>query len=108
MRCEVCGNDYDKAFRLVDAEGSEHIFDSLECAIHRIAPTCRHCGCRIVGHGIEASGSLFCCAHCAQASGVHEARDRVESSADGPDAGAPDTNEEELRRAAVALDEPSG
>jgi hypothetical protein len=29
--CEVCGNDYDKAFEVVSA-GRRHIFDSLECA----------------------------------------------------------------------------
>jgi hypothetical protein len=30
--CEVCGNDYDKAFE-VRAEGTGHVFDSFECAI---------------------------------------------------------------------------
>ena len=33
-KCEVCGN----------------------CAIHRMAPTCAHCGCKVVGHGVEAGG----------------------------------------------------
>jgi hypothetical protein len=47
-RCEVCGNEYDI-----------------------------HCGCRILGHGIEAHGKLFCCAHCARPSGESAARDRV-------------------------------
>jgi hypothetical protein len=31
------------------------------------------------GHGIEASGAIYCCAHCAEASGVEGARDRVEA-----------------------------
>ena len=31
--CEVCGNDYDKAFE-VRAGGATHVFDSFECAIH--------------------------------------------------------------------------
>ena len=44
-RCEVCGNDYDKAFE-VNASGQTHTFDSFECAIHRLAPRCEHCGCR--------------------------------------------------------------
>ena len=35
--CEVCGNDYDKAFEVV-AAGARHVFDSFECAIQRIAP----------------------------------------------------------------------
>jgi hypothetical protein len=38
--CEVCGNEYDKTFEIKIA-GKTHIFDSLECAIHALAPTCR-------------------------------------------------------------------
>ena len=74
--CEVCGNEYDKSFEVVRGD-DRHVFDSFECAIHRLAPTCTHCGCRIVGHGVEAQGRFFCCAHCAQQSGVEEATDRV-------------------------------
>ncbi|MEX0884965.1 MAG: hypothetical protein WD009_00865 [Phycisphaeraceae bacterium] len=74
--CEQCGNDYDKTFEIVMA-GERHTFDSFECAITRLAPTCEHCGARIVGHGIEASGRFFCCAHCAEKEGVGAARDRV-------------------------------
>jgi Rieske Fe-S protein len=75
--CEVCGNDYDKAFEVV-AAGSRHTFDSFECAIHRMAPVCEHCGCKVVGHGTEVAGRFFCCAHCArQASGTDEVADRV-------------------------------
>ena len=47
--CETCGNDYDKAFNVV-MRGESHTFDSFECAIHALAPTCKHCGTRIVGH----------------------------------------------------------
>jgi hypothetical protein len=78
MKCEVCGNDYDKAFELIQS-GRKHVFDSLECAIHAIAPACAHCGCRIVGHGMEAGGSFYCCAHCAQAAGAPTMRDRAEA-----------------------------
>ena len=74
--CEVCGNDYDKAFQ-VTAEGREHTFDSFECAIHALAPRCAHCDCAIVGHGVEADGTLYCCAHCARESGAEQLRDRV-------------------------------
>src|SRR5438034_1071911 len=43
-------------------------FDSFECAIHAVAaPACEHCGCRIIGHGVEADGRMFCCANCAKA-----------------------------------------
>jgi hypothetical protein len=72
-RCEVCGNDYDKAFEL-RAAGRTHVFDSFECAIHRMAPTCEHCGCKIVGHGVEADGHFYCCANCARMVGVAEVR----------------------------------
>src|SRR5689334_10962563 len=63
--CEVCGNDYDKPLEIV-VNGISHYFDSFECAIHALAPKCEHCGCRIIGHGVEAAGSIFCCAHCAK------------------------------------------
>jgi hypothetical protein len=55
------------------------VFDSFECAIHQLAPTCAHCGCRIVGHGIEAGSQMFCCANCARHNGVQQAADRVAS-----------------------------
>jgi hypothetical protein len=42
-----------------------------------MAPVCEHCGCKIIGHGVQAEGRFYCCAHCAQSSGVAEARDRV-------------------------------
>ena len=73
-RCEVCGNEYDKSFE-VSMSGEHHVFDSFECAIHALAPRCSHCGCRIVGHGIEAGASYYCCAHCAAESGVEGAVD---------------------------------
>ena len=74
--CEVCGNEYDKAMEITVA-GATHVFDSFECAIHALAPTCANCGISIVGHGIEGNGSIFCCAHCAQKAGVSGAKDRV-------------------------------
>lgn len=68
--CEICGNDYDKAFTVITHDGGTHTFDSFECAIHAVAPTCDHCGCRIVGHGVEANDTFYCCAHCAREHGV--------------------------------------
>lgn len=76
MRCDKCGNDYDKSFQ-VTAAGKTWTFDSFECAIQTVAPTCEHCGVRIVGHGLEKQERMFCCAHCAQQSGVREMRDRA-------------------------------
>jgi hypothetical protein len=75
-QCEVCGNNYDKSFEVIKA-GTTHIFDSFECAIHALAPTCAHCGCKIVGHGLEEDGTFYCCAHCARQKGEHELKDRA-------------------------------
>jgi len=74
--CEVCGNDYDKTMEITVAGGETHTFDSFECAIHAIAPRCGHCGCVIIGHGLEAGGSMYCCAHCAGEEGHSELADR--------------------------------
>jgi len=65
--CEVCGNSYDKAFQVRMPAGDSHTFDSFECAIQKLAPSCAHCKCRIIGHGIEANGKMYCCEHCAHA-----------------------------------------
>jgi hypothetical protein len=74
--CEVCGNDYDKSFDVV-ASGARHTFDSFECAIHALAPQCPHCGCKIVGHGVEESGKIYCCANCARTAGLTAVKDRA-------------------------------
>ena len=74
--CETCGNEYDKPLEII-VNGISHYFDSFECAIHALAPKCAHCGCRIIGHGHEASGEMYCCAHCAQHQGVTSLNDRA-------------------------------
>ena len=75
-QCETCGNDYDKAFKVVLGDVS-YTFDSFECAVQALAPTCSHCGCKILGHGVEADGAMYCCAHCTGQQGVREVRDRT-------------------------------
>ncbi|HVL81644.1 MAG TPA: hypothetical protein VM840_08640 [Actinomycetota bacterium] len=72
--CDSCGNDYHRSFE-VRIDGETHTFDSFECAIHKLAPTCETCGVRIVGHGMEDGERVFCCAHCAHASGVTSVSD---------------------------------
>ncbi|MDZ7732714.1 MAG: hypothetical protein U5R31_05960 [Acidimicrobiia bacterium] len=79
--CDVCGNDYDKAFRVRTAASAEYTFDSIECAAQLLAPTCEHCRCRILGHGLEAQGRMYCCVHCATKSGEEGLRDRVTATA---------------------------
>ena len=75
VRCGPCGNEYDKAF-VVTLAGQSHTFDSFEGAIPTLAPSCTHCRCNIVGHGVEARGMRHCCVQCAHASGVADVRDR--------------------------------
>ena len=76
-RCDVCGNDYAASFEIHTAKGQRFTFDSFECAIDKLAPTCAHCGCRIVGHGVESSNAVYCCAHCARESGAGAAVDNT-------------------------------
>lgn len=76
MKCDVCGNEYDQAFS-VTASGKTYTFDSFECAIHRLAPTCSHCGCRVVGHGVQVGSQVYCCASCARHAGDEGVKDRA-------------------------------
>lgn len=80
--CETCGNDYDQTIEVIK-DGESHVFDCFECAIHALAPECSHCGCRIIGHGMEASGEFFCCAHCANHRGAPQMQDRAERRPSG-------------------------
>lgn len=63
--CEVCGNEYDKAFTVTEPGGAEHTFDSFECD---------HCGCRGVGHGVEHGTAIYCCADRAKYAGAAPGR----------------------------------
>jgi hypothetical protein len=74
-RCETCHNDYDKAFE-IHKDGKSYTFDCFECAIHALAPKCMSCGCRVLGHGVEEDGSIYCCASCARDMGRTTLRDR--------------------------------
>ena len=75
-RCDVCGNEYDKALQLT-MEGRIWSFDSFECAIHACAPVCAHCNCKVIGHGVQAAEKIYCCVHCAHHAGTQGLRDRV-------------------------------
>jgi len=74
--CDTCGNDYDKAFTVSWGDGKSATFDSIECAAAQLAPECAHCGCRILGHGIETPDAIFCCAHCARKDSNADVNDR--------------------------------
>jgi hypothetical protein len=55
--CDVCRNDYDRAFSIKQAEKTT-TFKSFECAIHVMAPRS--------AHGVEDGGTIHYFAHCAQ------------------------------------------
>lgn len=74
--CETCGNDYARAFT-VSRDGENWTFDSIECAASKLAPNCAQCGCRVLGHGLEEEGTVYCCAHCARRAGQHSLVDSV-------------------------------
>jgi len=78
-QCEMCGNEYDKTMEIT-VNGESHIFDSFECAIHSLAPECAHCGCKVIGHGVESDSTIYCCAHCANQAGIHEVADRADQA----------------------------
>jgi hypothetical protein len=66
----VDGIQNSKAFQIsMPGEGS-HTFDSFECAIHALAPTCEYCG-------VEADSHFYCCAHCASMAGAEGVSDRA-------------------------------
>ncbi|MFD2986916.1 hypothetical protein [Sphingopyxis terrae] len=75
-RCDQCGNAYDKCL-VVERDGVRRVFDSFECAIAAMAPLCAACGCRVIGHGVEEEGVIFCCVHCAAKHGPTSLRDRA-------------------------------
>jgi hypothetical protein len=82
-KCEVCGNDYERSFEVIMG-GERHVFDSFECAAHKLAPECEHCGCKVMGHGVEVDGKHFyCCSHCAREAGVGQATDSYETASGG-------------------------
>jgi len=64
-RCETCGNAYENSFHVV-MKGETHVYDSFECAIQGLAPHCKMCDTRIIGHGLENGTDIYCCAGCAR------------------------------------------
>jgi hypothetical protein len=64
-KCTTCGNEYAKTFD-VRIDGRTMTFDCIECAAQAIAPTCAHCSCRVLGHGVEQDGTIYCCSSCAR------------------------------------------
>lgn len=75
-KCDGCGNEYEKPFE-VTMNGRRYVFDSFECAVDTVAPRCEVCEIRILGHGVEQDGAVYCCANCARKAGATEVRDNA-------------------------------
>lgn len=75
-KCVKCGNVYDKSFE-IKMNDRIYVFDSFECAISELAPQCKHCGCIVIGHGLENDGIIYCCSNCAVSEGETKLSDRV-------------------------------
>ena len=67
----------DKAFQVSMPGEDLRAFDSFECAIHALAPTCECCIVKVIGHGVEADSHFYCCAHCASMAGAEGVADRA-------------------------------
>ena len=74
--CEVCGKDGEGCFEVL-LGGERHIFDSFECAMRGMLPTCSFCGCRIIGEGVHADNVFYCSYLCANLHTVREYEARV-------------------------------
>ena len=74
--CDACGNKYE-AMLEVKRDGKTYHFDCFECAIHALAPECPTCGVKVIGHGVEAEGRVYCGANCAHRAGVEGINVRV-------------------------------
>ena len=74
MKCEVCGNSYDKAFT-IEMGGTKHTFDAFECAIQKLAPSCaqRVEGPSVMQGAAERAGDLH-------ATNLRRGRDRLRSA----------------------------
>jgi len=71
-RCSVCEIEYDKSLE-ISYGGDFYTFCCFECAIHKLSPACGHCGCRVIGHGTEVRGTIYCCEKCAEHGAVVKA-----------------------------------
>jgi hypothetical protein len=74
-----------KAFSVTVPDEDSYTLDRFKCAIHALAPVREYCGVKVIGHGVEADGSFYCCAHCAGMAGAEGVSDRARGigAADG-------------------------
>ncbi len=78
-RCDNCGNAYERTFK-INMNGKEYSFDCFECAINKLAPHCKSCDTRVIGHGVEDGLDVYCCAGCARMQGITDLKDHSTES----------------------------
>jgi hypothetical protein len=80
-KCEVCGNEYDKALTLLlpGIATPSIVSNARFRRSHRSATASR-----VIGHGVEVGGRFFCCAHCARLATSADVKDRVARLLFGP------------------------
>ena len=66
-----------KAFSVTVPGEDSYTLDSFKCAIHALAPVREYCGVEVIGHVVEADGSVYCCAHCASMAGAQDVSNRA-------------------------------
>ena len=73
-KCETCGNEYDKAFKLRTARSIRSTASNARSThLRRPAPS----AASGLSFTDQKSGKSHCCAHCAEAQGATELRDRA-------------------------------
>ncbi len=68
--CDGCGNRSERLFTVQTHDDRVFLFDSVQCAMPILAPTCAQCLCTILGQGVEVGSLTYCSSGCAQRSGA--------------------------------------
>jgi hypothetical protein len=68
--CDGCGNRSERLFTVQTHDDRVFLFDTIQCAVPILAPSCAHCLCTILGQGVEVGSITYCSAGCAQQSGI--------------------------------------
>jgi hypothetical protein len=64
--CVGCGNTSGRMFTVQFEDRFALTFDSIQCAIPFIAPTCDECLCQILGLPVMVDDEIYCSAACAR------------------------------------------
>lgn len=64
--CDGCGNRSERMFTVQTHDDRVFLFDSVQCAVPILAPTCAGCLCAILGQPVEVGSITYCSAGCAE------------------------------------------